>query len=151
MVNPWQWHDRNPYEQTDFQILDIDPAAERATIRTRIAARRKRISYDAGRFPLFGQILGVAQINAAEEHLATPATRIAAELITHRTESGGVDIADQTALLELAESLGTDDDPRSDTAPGPGHELALDYRILPMLLPPPVWEMSEHLDEETAE
>src|SRR3990170_604274 len=86
-VNPWTWTGRNPYFETAFQVLDLDPTVDRATARTRIAARRKRISYDATRFPLFGATLSAADVNAAEEQIATLAGRIAAELITHPREA----------------------------------------------------------------
>ncbi|MEV6773283.1 hypothetical protein AB0N05_32075 [Nocardia sp. NPDC051030] len=135
-MNPWAWRDRNPYYQTAFQVLDIEPTADRATVRSRIAARRKRISYDAKRFPLFGEILTVAQINAAEEQLATPRTRAAAELLTHRPEPAGDDLADLTELLELSRTLSA----ATETGPAETHtgsDLRIDYHVLPRLLPSP--------------
>jgi hypothetical protein len=100
-VNPWTWTGRNPYFETAFQVLDLDPTVDRATARTRIAARRKRISYDATRFPLFGATLSAADVNAAEEQIATLAGRIAAELITHPREAEGADLASLAELLGL--------------------------------------------------
>ncbi|MVU82249.1 hypothetical protein GPX89_34060 [Nocardia sp. ET3-3] len=137
-MNLWAWRDRNPYYETAFQVLDIDPAADRATVRTRIAARRKRISYDAKRFPLFGEILDVPRINAAEEQLATPRTRLAAELLTHRTEPEGEDLPELTELLDLARTLSAAEDsgPHSAVDGAP----RLDYRVLPRLLPSPTEE-----------
>ncbi|MFI9508910.1 hypothetical protein [Nocardia sp. NPDC052566] len=140
MVNPWAWRDSNPYCATAFQILDIEPTADKAAVRNRVAARRKRISYDAKRFPLFGEILSVAQINAAEEQLDAPPTRLAAELLTHRPEADSPDdteLADLAELLELAESL--DAESTVGTAESATtSELTLDYRVLPALLPAPV-------------
>ncbi|WP_062992969.1 hypothetical protein [Nocardia anaemiae] len=133
-MNPWSWHDRNPYYETAFQVLDVDPAADRATVRARIAARRKRISYDAKRFPLFGEILTVARINAAEEQLATPRTRLDAELLTHPAEPDGDDLAVLSALLELSRTLSAA--PESGTTPAES-DLHLDYRVLSALLPTP--------------
>ena len=133
-MNPWSWHDRNPYYETAFQVLDVDPAADRATVRARIAARRKRISYDAKRFPLFGEILTVARINAAEEQLATPRTRLDAELLTHPVEPDGDDLAVLSALLELSRTLSAARE--SDTTLAQS-DLHLDYRVLSDLLPTP--------------
>jgi hypothetical protein len=104
-MNPWTWTDRNPYYETAFQVLDLDPAADRATARARITARRKRISYDPDRFPLFGEPLSVARVNAAEEQLATLDGRIAAELLTHPPEADGEDLPLLTELLELRTDL----------------------------------------------
>ncbi len=129
-MNPWSWHGRNPYCETAFQVLDVDADADRATVRARIAARRKRISYDAKRFPLFGEILTVARINAAEEQLATPRTRLAAELLTHPTEPDGDDLAALSAMLELSRTLST-------TTEADPTEHGLNYRVLPFLLPAP--------------
>lgn len=142
-MNPWAWHDRNPYYETAFQVLDIDPTADRATTRARITARRKRISYDAKRFPLFGEILTVARINAAEEQLATPQARLSAELLTHRPEPAGDDLAELTELLELSRSLST----APEATHAETHELRLDYSVLPGLLPSPTGEPST--EEET--
>jgi hypothetical protein len=134
-VNPWTWTGRNPYLETAFQVLDLDPAVDRATARTRIAARRKRISYDAQRFPLFGAILTAADVNAAEEQIATPAGRIAAELITHPREAGGDDLAGLTELLGLFREW-------SERCAGAGGVQDgvmswLDPSVLPELLPEP--------------
>ncbi|MFI1918696.1 hypothetical protein [Nocardia sp. NPDC020380] len=131
-MNLWSWRDRNPYYETAFQVLDVDPTADRAATRARIAARRKRISYDAKRFPLFGAILTVAQVNEAEEQLATPRARIAAELLTHRPEPSGDDLADLNDLLELSRTLST-----ATEAPAQDHEAGFDYRVLLALLPAP--------------
>ncbi len=133
-MNPWSWHDRNPYYETAFQVLDVDPAADRATARARIASRRKRISYDAKRFPLFGEILTVARVNAAEEQLATPRTRLNAELLTHTAEPDGDDLATLSALLELSRTLSATAESSDSPAEGGLH---LDYRVLPHLLPSP--------------
>lgn len=100
-MNPWTWTGRNPYFETAFQVLDLDPAVDRATARMRIVARRKRISYDAERFPLFGATVNAADVNAAEEQIATLAGRIAAELITHPREGEGADLASIAELLGL--------------------------------------------------
>ncbi|MFE3194365.1 hypothetical protein ACFXHA_35550 [Nocardia sp. NPDC059240] len=137
-MNLWAWRERNPYYETAFQVLDIDPTADRAMVRTRIAARRKRISYDAKRFPLFGEILDVPRINDAEQQLDTPRARLAAELITHRPEPEGEDLPELTELLELAGSLSTTTEYEAAAAPSGG--LELDYRVLPRLLPGPTEE-----------
>ncbi|MFI6869503.1 hypothetical protein [Nocardia sp. NPDC050406] len=137
-VNPWAWNARNPYYETAFQVLDLDPTVDRATARARIAARRKRISYDASRFPLFGTPLGVAQINAAEEQLADPASRVAAELLTHRPEPEGDTLPELTELLELSQSL-TAAAESADSTPSQSNSAAdwLDLAALPALLPNP--------------
>ncbi|GAB2687199.1 hypothetical protein GCM10027089_05190 [Nocardia thraciensis] len=154
MANLWEWRNDNPYYATAFQILDIDPTADRATARGRIAARRKRISFDAGRFPLFGRVLDLAQINSAEEQLATAETRLAHELLTHRPEAEGADLADLAELLELAESLADDRSPGEAAAavPADGEQEcpSLDYRVLPLLMPPPPGDPKPYADEETA-
>ncbi|MFF2083978.1 hypothetical protein ACFVVM_09380 [Nocardia sp. NPDC058176] len=133
-MNPWSWHGRNPYYETAFQVLDVDPAADRATVRARIAARRKRISYDAKRFPLFGEILTVARVNAAEEQLSTPRTRLAAELLTHPTEPDGEDLAILSAMLELSRTLSATPESGATSLEG---DLNFDYRVLAQLLPNP--------------
>lgn len=104
-MNPWAWTDRNPYYENAFQVLDLDPATDRASARARIAARRKRISYNPERFPLFGEPLSVARVNAAEEQLATTGGRIAAELLTHPPEVGGDELPLLAELLELRTDL----------------------------------------------
>lgn len=133
-MNPWTWTGRNPYFETAFQVLDLDPAVDRATARTRIAARRKRISYDAERFPLFGATLSVADVNAAEEQIATLAGRIAAELITHPREAEGADLASLAELLGLFREW-------SERCAGVGGQEGvaswLDPSVLPELLPEP--------------
>jgi hypothetical protein len=141
-LNPWEWRDRNPYHATAFQILDLEPTADPATARARVAARRKRISFDAKRFPLFGELLTAAQINAAEEQLSTPETRLTAELLTHRLVPAGTDIADLSELLALAESLESAvAQDRAESAadntdePMPENTIPLDYTVLPRLLP----------------
>ncbi|WP_067699284.1 hypothetical protein [Nocardia jejuensis] len=137
-MNLWAWHNRNPYYENAFQVLDVDPTADRATTRSRIAARRKRISYDAKRFPLFGEVLSVARVNAAEEQLATPRTRIAAELLTHRPEAEGEDLADLLELLELSRSLSETTDSTEPHAPGaPAEGFRIEHHVLPTLLPNP--------------
>jgi hypothetical protein len=133
-VNPWTWTGRNPYSETAFQVLDLDPTVDRATARTRIVARRKRISYDAERFPLFGATLSAADVNAAEEQIATLAGRIAAELITHPREAEGAD------LVSLAELLGLFREWSERSAGGGVQEGVaswLDPSVLPELLPEP--------------
>lgn len=135
-MNPWAWTGRNPYYETAFQVLDLDPTVDRATARTRIATRRKRISYDAGKFPLFGETLSVARINAAEEQLATPSTRLAAELLTHRPEPEGKDLPALTELLALSRELADD----SPDATAPQANTVTDWLNLasiPALLPNP--------------
>jgi hypothetical protein len=134
-VNPWTWTGRNPYFETAFQVLDLDPAVDRATARTRIAARRKRISYDAERFPLFGATLSVADVNAAEEQIATLAGRIAAELITHPREAEGADLASLAELLGLFREWSE----RCEGVGGVQEGVAswLDPSVLPELLPEP--------------
>ncbi|MGV9413898.1 hypothetical protein ACWDOP_28705 [Nocardia sp. NPDC003693] len=144
-MNPWAWRDRNPYYETAFQILDLDPGADRATTRARIAARRKRISYDAKRFPLFGEALTVAQINAAEEELATPLARLRADLLTHRPEAAGEDLAELAELLEFSRTLS------AAPPPPPGStELRLRLSVLPALLPHPTGDdtAAPRTDEE---
>ncbi|NNH72227.1 hypothetical protein HLB23_20590 [Nocardia uniformis] len=138
-MNPWAWTGRNPYYETAFQVLDLDPTADRAAARTRISARRKRISYDASRFPLFGTPLSVAQINAAEEQLTTASTRLAAELLTHRPEPEGVDLAALTELLELSRALAAASATASpsDAAPQPNTDW-LELGALPALVPDPI-------------
>ena len=135
-MNPWSWHGRNPYYETAFQVLDVDPATDRATARARIATRRRRIAYDAGRFPLFGETLTVARVNAAEEQLAATRSRLAAELLTHPVEPDGDDLAILCTMLKLSQAL--DAGPESGAAPVQDHDLHLDYRVMPHLLPPPV-------------
>lgn len=135
-MNPWAWTGRNPYHCTAFQILGLDPSIDRTTIRSRIAARRKRIAYNAEGFPLFGETLSVAQVNAAEEELATPRTRLAAELLTHRPEPGGSDLADLTELLELSRSLGPPNPATAWEDPASGQNW-LYLAALPPLLPDP--------------
>jgi hypothetical protein len=134
-VNPWTWTGRNPYFATAFQVLDLDPTVDRATARTRIVARRKRISYDAERFPLFGATLSAADVNAAEEQIATPAGRIAAELITHRREPEGADLAGLAELLGLFREWYE----RGANGGGDREDAAswLDLSVLPELLPEP--------------
>ncbi|MFF2557359.1 hypothetical protein ACFVUS_40605 [Nocardia sp. NPDC058058] len=144
-MNPWAWRERNPYYETAFQVLDLDPAADRATTRARIAARRKRISYDPKRFPLFGRELTVADVNAAEEQLSTPDGRLAAELLTHRTEVAGDDIAELAELLELSRNLSA----TAESAPAAGYEFRIDHSVLPALLPHPTGaEPTAHPDEK---
>ncbi|NKY57564.1 hypothetical protein [Nocardia flavorosea] len=135
-MNPWSWNDRNPYYETAFQVLDVDPTADRATVRARIATRRRRIAYDAGRFPLFGETLTVARVNAAEEQLAAPRSRLAAELLTHPVGPDGDDLATLCEMLELSRAL--DAASNSGAAPVQDHDLHLDYRVLSHLLPPPI-------------
>lgn len=139
-MNPWAWTARNPYYETAFQVLDLDPTADRPTARTRIAARRKRISYDASRFPLFGQSLSVAQVNAAEEQLATSPTRLAAELLTHRPEPEGDDLAALTELLELSRALAAASETRTSNDVASQANTGTDWLnlgALPALLPNP--------------
>jgi len=144
-VNPWTWTGRNPYFETAFQVLDLDPTVDRATARTRIAARRKRISYDATRFPLFGATLSVADINAAEEQIATLAGRIAAELITHPREAEGADLASLAELLGLFREWsersagvgGVQTDGVQEGGVQEGMASWLDPSVLPELLPEP--------------
>lgn len=155
MENPWEWRDRNPYTATALQVLDLGRTADKAEVRARVPARRKRISYGAERFPLFGRVLNVADINAAEEQLATLAGRLAAELLTHWPEQGSVDAADLAELFELAESDGEAGEPRGNPGrpPGAEREIPLDYRILPRLLPAPAETIPRPpwADEETSE
>jgi hypothetical protein len=134
-VNPWTWTGRNPYFETAFQVLDLDPSVDRPTARSRIAARRKRISYDATRFPLFGATLSAADVNAAEEQIATPAGRIAAELITHPREAEGPDLASLAELLGLFREWSE----RGAGVGGVQEDGAswLDLSVLPELLPEP--------------
>ena len=144
-MNPWTWTGRNPYFETAFQVLDLDPTVDRATARTRIAARRKRISYDATRFPLFGATLSVADINAAEEQIATLAGRIAAELITHPREAEGADLASLAELLGLFREWsersagvgGVQTDGVQEGGVQEGMASWLDPSVLPELLPEP--------------
>ncbi|WP_232667082.1 hypothetical protein [Pseudonocardia sp. TRM90224] len=134
-MNPWAWTGRNPYFETAFQVLDLDPAADRATARTRIGARRKRISYDAERFPLFGTTLSAADVNDAEERIATLSGRIAAELITHPTEAEGADLASLAELMGLCREWSE----RGAGGAGVRRDTAswLDTSVLPELLPAP--------------
>jgi hypothetical protein len=134
-VNPWTWTGRNPYFETAFQVLDLDPTVDRATARTRIVARRKRISYDAERFPLFDATLSAADVNAAEEQIATLAGRIAAELITHPPEAEGADLASLAELLGLFREWSE----RCAGVGGVQEGVAswLDPSVLPELLPEP--------------
>jgi hypothetical protein len=132
-MNPWAWTDRNPYYETAFQVLDLDPAVDRASARARITARRKRISYNADRFPLFGESLSVARVNAAEEQLATVDGRIAAELLTHTPEAEGEDLPVLAELMELR----TDLRERYSTATGTSVASWLHPSALLVLLPAP--------------
>ncbi|MEV0431755.1 hypothetical protein [Nocardia sp. NPDC050413] len=138
MTNPWQWTGSNPYYSTAFQILDLDPTAGPSVARARIAARRKRIAFDPGRFPLFGAVLTVAQVNAADEQLGSPETRLAAELLTHRPVPAESEVAELAELQQLADELDAavarDAEDAAEAVPGavPG----LNYQVLPKLLPP---------------
>ncbi|MFI1919392.1 hypothetical protein [Nocardia sp. NPDC020380] len=126
-MNPWAWNDRNPYYGTAFHLLDLDPGSDRATARARIEARRTRIRRSAERFPLFGQILSLAQINSAAQRLDSASARLSEELRTHRPEPP-MDGPNELAILrELAEFALTE----------PAYRTALvDYQVLPKLLPP---------------
>ncbi|MFC9999696.1 hypothetical protein [Nocardia sp. NPDC127526] len=149
MTNPWAWQDRNPYYATAFQILDLDPTAAPAVVRARIAARRKRITYDATRFPLFGEVLDVARINAAEEQLGTPSARLRAELITHRPVPSDADLGDGLELLELARTLASGAAAADDATSPPANESPcvppLRYDLLLELMPTTLGSELEYL------
>jgi hypothetical protein len=135
--NPWAWQSRNPYLSTAFQVIDVDPTADRPTTRTKAALRRRRISHAADRFPLFGRTLTVAELNEAEEQLTTPPGRLRNELLTHAPESGDTDQAELTGLLELLEEAGFfAPAARPGTLPADSGDL-LDQKVLLALLPDP--------------
>jgi len=127
--NPWAWRPgHNPYRHTAFQILDLEPdLAGRAAIKARVRKRRQRITRGAERFPVHGKVIGVADVNAAEEEIADPATRLLAELLTHRPEAPGPDPA------ELAEEF-ADLEPPDPPAPS---RVVIDPGVLAALVPPP--------------
>ena len=134
--NPWTWHGGNPYMSTAFQIVDVDPDADSPSVRTRATVRRRRVAHAADRFPVFGRTLTVAEINEAEEQLATPRDRLLNELLTHSPETGDVDAA------ELADLLGVLEDAGFFAPPGDGEQdrpssTALDRDVLLSLLPDP--------------
>ncbi len=139
-MNPWAWSDRNPYYGTAFHVLDLDPDSDRATARARIEARRTRIRRSAERFPMFGRILTVAQINSAAQRLESASERLPEELRTHRPEPEVVAPDELPILRELAEFAATS--PIYDTP-------LVDYRILPKLLPP--MDTFPMLDEDDQE
>ncbi|WP_067547228.1 hypothetical protein [Nocardia crassostreae] len=76
-------------------------------------------------------------MNAAEEQLATPRTRLAAELITHRPEPEGVDFAELTELQEIRRALARENPQLETPHATPGDEILIDYGVLPNLLPAP--------------
>ncbi|KMS70336.1 hypothetical protein ACM01_32065 [Streptomyces viridochromogenes] len=86
--NPWAWRDgHNPYRATPFQVLALSPeAGGRGAIRNHVRKRRQRIERRADRYPLFGRVLRVAEVNAAEDRIKDPAQRLLAQLCTHRPE-----------------------------------------------------------------
>lgn len=132
--NPWIWHGGNPYMSTAFQIVDVDPDADSPSVRTRATVRRRRVAHAADRFPVFGRTLTVAEINEAEEQLATPRGRLLNELLTHRPETGDVG--------ELADLLGVLEDAGLFAPAGDGEQdrpsiTALDRDVLLSLLPDP--------------
>ncbi|UGT43286.1 hypothetical protein LTV02_07830 [Nocardia yamanashiensis] len=139
-MNPWAWSDRNPYYGTAFHELDLAPDTQRATVRKRIEARRTRIRRSAARFPVFGRVLTVAEINSAAQRLDSASERLSDELRTHRPEPP-VDAPEELSILrELSEF--------SSTALEYGTEL-VDYRVLPKLLPPmDSFPMLDENDEE---
>lgn len=124
-ANPWAWQDgRNPYLSTPFQVLDVSPTVKgRGALRRRIATRRRHLQTVSEQFPLFGRILGEADVNEAEALLAAPGSRLLAELCTHRPRYGDLKIADLIPLLP-------------DPAPrGPEISDAVDTRSLAGCLP----------------
>ncbi len=78
--------------------------------------------------------MSAADVNAAEEQIATPAGRIAAELITHPREPEGADLASLAELLGLFREW-------SERGAGVGGDQEggswLDLSVLPELLPEP--------------
>ncbi len=127
--NPWAWRQgRNPYRGTAFQVLDLDPnLVGRAAIKALVRKRRQRITRSAERFPVHGRVLGVAEVNAAEEAITEPATRLLAELLTHRPEVASVESA------ELAEEF-VELDPPALPAPA---KVGIDRSVLAGLMPAP--------------
>ncbi|ONH61358.1 hypothetical protein CcI49_07205 [Frankia sp. CcI49] len=97
--NPWEWADlRNPYRATAFQVLDLPPeVTDRAEIRLRIRRRRARIERGAERYPLFGRVVSVAEINSAGEEISGVAGRLWAELLTHDPAQEEAIVNDLTA------------------------------------------------------
>jgi hypothetical protein len=94
--NPWAWQGgQNPYLATPFQILGLDVNLRgRVAIRNLVRTRRQRVRTTPERFPLFGRVLTESEVNQAEHAIAHPATRLLAELCTHRPRSMSVEVAD---------------------------------------------------------
>jgi len=160
--NPWAWRGRNPYLATAFQVLNIDPGADRQTIRDAASIRRRRIASRPERFPLFGQTLSVTDINEAEEQLKTPRTRLLSELLTHQPDDHGAGLASVSGLLglfELAESIDLTDRPEERDAARPNlgvtqdPQALLDDQVILALLPDPRTKTLEPLwvDGEAAQ
>src|SRR5262245_10916036 len=86
--NPWEWREgRNPYRDTAFQILDLDPdIAGRAAIDAGVRKRRNRVRRAPERYLRFGRTLSVAEVNEAATQLDDPEARLLAELRTHPPE-----------------------------------------------------------------
>ncbi|PSK98495.1 hypothetical protein CLV63_105169 [Murinocardiopsis flavida] len=96
--NPWAWQDgRNPYTWTPFQVLDLPPdTAGRAAIDAHVRKRRGRVARAPERYPVFGRIPTVADVNEAAEQIRDPEARLLAELRTHRPERA--DAAERVAV-----------------------------------------------------
>jgi hypothetical protein len=133
--NLWEWHEgRNPYRETAFQILDLDPdTAGRAAIDAEVRKRRNRVKRAPERYRLFGRTLSVAEVNEAAAQLDDAEARLLAELRTHVPERSDV----------------TPPDPLPEPPPVPAAGL-LDPRRLPRLTAapeartlPPMWPDDE--------
>jgi hypothetical protein len=101
MSGPWLWRDgRNPYRRTPFQALALDPNLRgKAGIRAHTKQRLARIRNAAHQFPVFGEVLTEAQVQAAAARIGDPAGRVYAELCTHRPRVFRVDVDEVAARL----------------------------------------------------
>jgi hypothetical protein len=100
--SPWEeWKQgHNPYRRTPFQILGLSATLKgRGPIRNAIRQRRQRIQNTPERFPLFGAVLDLAEVNEAEERILDPETRLYAELCTHRSRVVSIDLKDVPSRL----------------------------------------------------
>lgn len=102
ITSPWEeWRSgHNPYRRTPFQILGLSVTMKgRGPVRQAIRQRRQRIQNTPERFPLFSELLDVAQVNEAEERILNPEARLYAELCTHRPRRTVPDLKEVPARL----------------------------------------------------
>jgi hypothetical protein len=99
--HPWVWRtDGNPYRETLFQILDLDPTVTRSgAIKAHADRRLKRIKNAPERYPLFGRPLTEARVNRAAHAIRDPEARVYALLCTHHPRAAEVDLAEFATRL----------------------------------------------------